>query len=38
MGYDYYYIDDGNDINKVISTLNQIKGIDHPTVVHVMYN
>lgn len=34
MGYDYYYIDDGNDINKVISTLNQIKGIDHPTVVH----
>ena len=35
LGYEYFYQEDGNDIEKMIETLNQVKDINHPVVVHV---
>lgn len=35
MGLDYVYIDDGNDLEKLIETFYQVKDIDHPIVVHI---
>lgn len=35
MGLDYVYLDEGNDIPKLIDTFEKIKDIDHPIVVHI---
>ena len=35
MGLDYIYVDDGNDIDKLITAFNSVKDIDHPIVVHI---
>ena len=35
MGFDYYYIEDGNNIEQLIETFNKVKDINHPTVVHL---
>ena len=35
MGYDYLYLDDGNDIEKLIELFNKIKDINHPIVLHI---
>lgn len=35
MNLDYIYLDEGNDIGKLIETFNQVKDIDHPIVVHI---
>ncbi len=35
LGFDYYYISDGNDLNQLIDTFNKVKDINHPTVVHM---
>ena len=35
MGFDYYYIEDGNNIEQLIETFNKVKDINHPTVVHM---
>ncbi len=35
MGFDYYYIEDGNNIEQLIDTFNKVKDINHPTVVHM---
>lgn len=35
MGFDYYYLEDGNNVEKMIEVLNEIKDIDHPTVLHI---
>ena len=35
IGLDYMYIDDGNNVHKVINALNKVKDIDHPIVVHI---
>ncbi len=32
---DYKYLDEGNDIEKVIDILESVKDIDHPIVVHI---
>jgi len=32
---DYIYLDNGNDISKVIEVFKKIKDIDHPIVVHI---
>ena len=32
---DYRYLDEGNDISKLIDTLNELKDIDHPIVLHI---
>ena len=35
MGLDYIYQDDGNNIEKMIATLQKVKNINHPIVVHI---
>lgn len=35
MGLDYVYVDDGNDVNKLIDAFSAVKDIDHPIVVHI---
>ncbi len=35
FGLDYCYIEHGNDLTSVIDTLNKIKDINHPIVVHI---
>ena len=35
LGYDYFYIEEGNDIEKLIETFQKVKDIDHPVVVHM---
>ena len=35
MGLDYIYVNDGNNLNKLIETLNKVKDVDHPIVVHI---
>ena len=35
MNLDYTYIDEGNNIEKLIKTFNKIKDIDHPIVIHI---
>lgn len=35
MGFEYHYVNDGNNIEKVIETLQKVKDTDHPVVVHI---
>lgn len=35
MGLDYVYLDEGNDIEKLIETFRKVKDVDHPIVVHI---
>ena len=35
MNLDYVYVDDGNDIEKLIVVFSKVKDIDHPIVVHI---
>ncbi len=35
LGYDYYFIKDGNNIEDTIKTFEKIKNINHPIVVHL---
>ena len=35
MGLDYLYLNEGNDIEKLIGILTKVKDIDHPIVVHI---
>lgn len=35
FGYDYRFVEDGNDMNSLISVLREVKDIDHPVVVHI---
>ena len=35
LGFDYYFIQDGNDLNRLIDTFEKVKDINHPTVVHM---
>lgn len=35
FGYDYYYIENGNDIETMIKAFENIKDINHPTVLHI---
>lgn len=35
MGLDYQYIADGNDVETLIKAFQQVKGIDHPIVLHI---
>lgn len=35
FGLDYKYVEDGNDIGKLIEVLNEVKDIDHPIVIHI---
>ena len=35
LGYDYYFVEDGNNVFKVIKTLQKVKDTDHPVIVHI---
>lgn len=34
-GFDYYYLEEGNDVEKLIEMFSRVKGTDKPTVVHI---
>ena len=35
LGFDYYYIDEGHDIEKLISVFNEVKDLNRPVLVHM---
>lgn len=35
FGLDYRYVDDGNDLETMLTTFKEIKDVDHPIVLHV---
>lgn len=35
FGLDYRYVEQGNNIDTLVEVLNEVKGIDHPIVVHI---
>ena len=35
LGFDYLYVDEGNNIEKLIEAFQRVKDIDHPVVVHI---
>lgn len=35
LGYDYYYVAEGNDCSKIVETLEKVKDCSWPTVIHV---
>lgn len=35
MGFDYYYLEDGNNVEKLIKLFEKVKDTDKPTVVHI---
>lgn len=35
LGFDYYYVNEGNDIEPLLKVFAQVKDTDHPTVVHI---
>lgn len=35
LGFDYLYIEEGNNLEVLINNFNKIKNIDHPLIVHV---
>lgn len=34
LGFDYYYVGEGNDVEKLIETFEKVKDTNHPVVVH----
>lgn len=35
LGFDYYYVAEGNNVEKLIETFKKVKDSDHPVLVHV---
>lgn len=35
LGFEYYYLEEGNNIEKLIETFKKVKDTDHPVVVHI---
>lgn len=35
MGYDYYYLEEGNNVEKLIALFEKVKDTNKPTVVHI---
>lgn len=35
LGYDYIYVEEGNDIRHLVKAFEAVKGIDHAVVVHI---
>ena len=35
LGYDYYFVKEGNNISALIETFKKVKDTDHPVVVHI---
>ena len=35
LGYDYYFVKDGNNAEELVKTFNKVKDINHPVIVHI---
>mgnify|MGYP004494120741 FL=1 len=35
LGFDYYYVKDGNDVKALIDVFKKVKDVNHPVVIHV---
>lgn len=35
LGFDYYYVNEGNRVEKLVETFEKVKDADHPVVVHI---
>ena len=35
LGFDYYYVENGNNIEDLINAFKQVKDINHPVIVHI---
>ncbi len=35
MGFDYIYVDNGNDISELVDAFKKVKDVDHPVIVHI---
>jgi 1-deoxy-D-xylulose-5-phosphate synthase len=35
LGFDYYFVKDGNNVESLIETFKKVKDINHPVVVHI---
>lgn len=35
LGYDYHYLDEGNDLQALISLFQEVKDSDHPVLLHI---
>lgn len=35
LGLDYYYVNEGNDIESLLTVFSKVKDTEHPTVVHI---
>lgn len=35
LGFEYFYIENGHDMNELVTTLKKVKDVKHPVVVHV---
>lgn len=35
LGFDYLYVEQGNDVYKLIEAFQKVKDVDHPVVVHI---
>ena len=35
IGFDYYYVEEGNNVEALISAFEKVKDTNHPTVVHI---
>ena len=35
LGFDYYYVENGNNVDDLIRAFEKVKDVDHPVVVHI---
>lgn len=35
LGFDYYYVEEGNNVEKLIDAFSKVKDLNHPVVVHI---
>ena len=35
LGFDYYYVKDGNDVEALIDVFKKVKDVNHPAIIHV---
>ncbi len=35
LGFDYFYVEEGNCVEKLVETFEKVKDINHPTIVHI---
>lgn len=35
LGFDYYYLDEGNDLDALIALFEEVKDADHPVLLHI---